>query len=392
MPPARTGIAAILLILVLGAATAYLGYRQFFTSFNSDSPLPAIAQPARQVAEKTAGDTVSEGSLALEAKGYIIPARQVVVSPKVSGMIEELFIVEGQRVQKGTILAELEKTDYQADAERERARRDAAKQRYEELQRGFRTEEIEQARAELAEAQVQLDQATSDWQRSSTLWETRAVSKEEFDSARSQMLALERRVQRLTFALKLLQIGAREERIQAAAADVRQAEAELAKAEWRLGNCTIRAPITGTILKKNAEEGNIVNAVAFNVSFSICDMADLSDMEVELTVQERDIARLFAGQPCRIRPDAFPERVYAGRVSRIMPIADRAKGAIPVRVKIEIPPEEEGVYLKPEMGAVVAFLKEPAAAASPSALQNDRGLPQTGIDQSSPQPERNADG
>ena len=139
------------------------------------------------------------------------------------------------------------------------------------------------------------------------------------------MLALERRVQRLTFALKLLEIGAREERIQAAAAEVRQAEAELAKAEWRLGNCTIRAPITGTILKKNAEEGNIVNAVAFNVSFSICDMADLSDMEVELTVQERDIARLFAGQPCRIRPDAFPERVYAGRVSRIMPIADRER-------------------------------------------------------------------
>ena len=121
VPPARTGIAAVLLILVLGAATAYLGYRQFFTSSNADSPpQAALPQPARQVAEKTTGDTVSEGSLALEAKGYIIPARQVVVSPKVSGMIEELFIVEGQRVQKGTILAELEKTDYQADAERER--------------------------------------------------------------------------------------------------------------------------------------------------------------------------------------------------------------------------------------------------------------------------------
>ncbi|MHB8971332.1 MAG: hypothetical protein ACYC3X_18785 [Pirellulaceae bacterium] len=55
-----------------------------------------------------------------------------------------------------------------------------------------------------------------------------------------------------------------------------EAEAELAKAKWRLDNCTIRAPISGTILRKNAEEGNIVNAIAFNGSYSLCEMADLS--------------------------------------------------------------------------------------------------------------------
>ena len=91
-------------------------------------------------------------------------------------------------------------------------------------------------------------------------------------------------------------------------------------------------------------------------------MADLSDMEVELTIQERDISRVSPGQKCRVRADAFPDRVYSGHVSRIMPIADRAKGAVPVRVKLDIPREEEGVYLKPEMGAVVSFLKEPAGA------------------------------
>ena len=64
-------------------------------------------------------------------------------------------------------------------------------------------------------------------------------------------------------------------------------------------NCTIRAPISGTILKKNAEEGNIVNPIAFNGSFSLCDMADLSDLEVDLSIQERDIARIFPGQKCK---------------------------------------------------------------------------------------------
>ena len=52
------------------------------------------------------------------------------------------------------------------------------------------------------------------------------------------------------------------------------------------------------------------------------------------------------------------ERVYEGEVSRLMPIADRAKGAVPVRVKITVPREEEGVYLKPEMGALVSFLSD----------------------------------
>ncbi len=124
-----------------------------------------------------------------------------------------------------------------------------------------------------------------------------------------------------------------------------------------MGNCTIVAPISGTILKKNAEEGNIVNPIAFNGSFSLCEMADLADLEVDLSIQERDVARVHKGQKCKIRAEAFPDRVYDGVVSRLMPIADRAKGAIPVRVKLTVPTEEEGVFLKPEMSAVVSFLK-----------------------------------
>ena len=87
-------------------------------------------------------------------------------------------------------------------------------------------------------------------------------------------------------------------------------------------------------------------------------MADLSDLEVDLTIQERDISKVFQGQKCKVRAEAFPDRVYEGYVSRLMPIADRAKGAIPVRVKVKVPAEEEGVYLKPEMGALVSFLKK----------------------------------
>jgi hypothetical protein len=66
---------------------------------------------------------------------------------------------------------------------------------------------------------------------------------------------------------------------------------------------------------------------------------------------------LKVGQPTRIRADAFPNRVYEGRLDRIMPIANRSKSIVNVRVKVKLPANEEpGTYLKPEMGAVVSFL------------------------------------
>ena len=126
-------------------------------------------------------------------------------------------------------------------------------------------------------------------------------------------------------------------------------------------------PVSGTILKKNAEEGNVVNPIAFNGSFSLCEMADLSDLEVDLSIQERDVARVFKGQKCKIRAEAYRERTYEGYVSRLMPIADRAKGAVPVRVKVPVPADEEGVYLKPEMGVNVSFLSPAARRPIPAA-------------------------
>lgn len=296
------------------------------------------------------------GEVALAAKGYIIPAHQILVSPQVSGRLVKLNVEEGRRANKGDILGELESTEYRADMARAEATLELAKQRLLELENGNRPEEIEQSQAELAEAEASLRQLEAEWRRNQQLLKSSVVTEQDFEVTESRYRAMQRRVERLRFGLKLMRDGPRAERIEIARAEVRQAESELTKARWRLDNCLIRAPISGTILKKNAEEGNIVNPIAFNGSFSICDIADLSDLEVSLDIQERDIARIKPGQPCRVRTDAFPDRVYEGFVSRLMPIADRAKGAIPVRVKLIVPAEEEGMYLKPEMGANVVFL------------------------------------
>ncbi|MCS7305407.1 MAG: efflux RND transporter periplasmic adaptor subunit [Thermoguttaceae bacterium] len=316
-----------------------------------DSPpglLPFGPQPAPK-----------EGEIVLQSKGYIVAKHQILISPLVSGRILRLNCDEGQRVQKGELLVELESTEYEAEYKRALANVEAAKQRYQELQR-YRDEEIRQAEAELAEVQHQLAQAEDDWRRAQDLFGRGIITQQEHDNARRQAEALRQRANRMKAALELLQKGPREERRQAALAELQAAQAELARAKWRLDNCKIYAPITGTILKKNAEQWNLVNPLAMQGSYSICEMADLSQLEVELMIQERDIAKIFEGQLCKVYAEAYPEdmfpdRVYAGRISRLMPIADRAKGAIPVRVEFRVPPEEQGKYLKPEMGAMVTF-------------------------------------
>lgn len=331
---------------------------------SSEPDAAARATTARGVATQSApgiatahGPIAEAGEVVLESKGYIIPAHQILVSPKVSGMIVELHLEEGRRVHKGDVLAVLETTDYDADFARAEAMLAMSKHKLSELEHGNRPEEIAGAKAELAEAQAQREQLQSAWRRNQPLKGTKVLSDTDYEQSESQFKAMDRRVARLNSNYQLMVAGPRQERIELARAEVRQAEAELSKVQWRLDNCTIRAPISGTILKKNAEEGNVVNPVAFNGSYSVCDLADLADLEVDLSIQERDIARVRVGQRCQVRPEAFTDRVYEGVVSRLMPIADRAKGAVPVRVKLRVPADEEGVYLKPEMSAVVSFLK-----------------------------------
>ena len=363
-----------ILCAVLAATTLGFGYAAFLRRPSQADPPAERAATDKSLSDRPATATLGTGEIVLESKGYIIPTHQILVSPQVSGRIERLNIQEGQRVVKDqTVLAELEKTDYEADLARAKAMRELARWTLAELTEGSRREEKDQAKAELQEAIKQCEQLKSDRQRQYDLWKQQIVSDQEYEEADSKYKAMQERVNRLTAARQLVDTGPRKERIMAAEAQVQQAEAEVAKAQWRLDKCTIRAPINGTILKKNAEKGNIVNPIAFNGSYSICDMADLSDLEVDMTIQERDISRVFQGQKCKVRTEAYPDRVYDGEVSRLMPIADRAKGAIPVRVKVTVPREEEGVYLKPEMGATVSFLRGTPA---PSRTGSGAGSPQ----------------
>lgn len=361
---AASEVVAWLLCLALTAIGGWLAWEKW-----SPKP-PASLLEAKSEPATNGGDVNSgENSAAASAKpadikkdglvhtdsGYIIPAHQILVSPKVSGMVMKLKVEEGLRVKKGDVLAVLETVDYDADLRRSQATLQLSRKRLEELERGTRPEEIKQAEAELAETQANLDDLERTYTRNKELFAKKGATEQELLTSEANLFAMRRRLSKLNSMLTLLREGPRIERIEQAKAEVQQAEADLSKAQWRLDNCTIKAPINGTILKKNAEEGNIVNAVAFNGSFSLCDMADLSDLEVDLSVQESNISKVFKRQRCKVQPEAFKDRSYDAYVHRLMPIADRSKGAVPVRVKVLVPADEEGVFLKPEMRVTVWF-------------------------------------
>jgi RND family efflux transporter MFP subunit len=315
-----------LVCLTLAGSTAVLGYQEYTRQASSPPSRTASAKPdspASSPAEAVpsmSATVAASGGIALESKGYIIPAHQILVSPKVGGMVVKLRIIESQRVVKDEVLAELEDTEFRADRDRARAQWECSK-------------------ATLLQAEAKLKQADHDWRRAESLRPDRAISDSDYDMCRANY----------DMAMATVAVSN---------AQVDQAAADLAKAEWQLNNCIIRAPTSGTILKKNAEEGSLVNPIAMQGFYSLCEMADLSDLEVDLTIQERDISKISQGQSCKVRAEAFPDRVYEGKVSRLMPTADRSKGAIPVRVKVTVPANEEGVYLKPEMGALVSFLNK----------------------------------
>ena len=309
------------------------------------NPAEAFSSQNKTSDNKTKYNDPAPGAIVLESKGYIIPISLIQVSPKVGGMVTKLNITEGMRVKKDCLLAELEDIDYKAD-------RDRAVATLDELCK-YREQEEDQAKADWEDCKAQREQLYLDFNRSLVLKNSNALSVRDYEQAESAYKSMDYRTRRMKLAYDLLKKGQRDERIAAAKAD-------LDKAQWRLDNTKVKAPIDGIILSKKAEEGNMVNPSAFSngLSASLCEMADLTRMEVDLAIAERDISKVFDEQECSVRAEAFPERLYTGWVPRRMPTADRSKGAVPVRVQIKIPRDEEGQYLRPEMGAVVTFFNK----------------------------------
>lgn len=367
-------------LLLTSVAFGYRAYRVGSLAPGSGTAgggtTPTKSDSGGASAPPTAATTnvAATGEVVLQSKGYVIPISLVQVSPKVGGQLIWINprFEEGTKFKAGDILARLEKVDYEADFKQALFAVETSRERYDELVMTL-PEEVKQAQAELEESRQNATLQRLDVERNRRLLMGNAIAQRELEQTRYAYEATLARIKRLEATVRLIKDGKQLQRLRAADFEKRQAEAMLEKAKWRRDNTDIIAPVSGTILTKKAELGNIVNPSAFSsgISASLCDMADLTKLEIDLSVQERDIASVKVGQPCLIMPEAYKSDRdflarhpygYRGEVSRLMPTADRAKGAVPVRVRIiagEIAEEEAGVYLRPDLSATVSFLRLP---------------------------------
>jgi RND family efflux transporter MFP subunit len=155
-------------------------------------------------------------------------------------------------------------------------------------------------------------------------------------------------------------------RFAAAEARKRAAEAALRMAHANNENTIIRAPFSGTVLRKDAEVGEVVApSVGGGLTRgAVVTMADLSTLEVEVDVNEAYIGRIRSGAPARITLDAYPDTSFRGAVRQVVPTADRQRATVQVKVSIT----DHDPRILPEMGAKVDFLQPDSGRTMPGAV------------------------
>jgi HlyD family secretion protein len=298
-------------------------------------------------------------SAVLVANGYIIAHHKIQVGSKIAGRVAWIGVEKGDRVAKGQVIVRLEDREYRAQFDQAIASFETAKSRVAELEAGSRPEEIDRAMADIqrAEAQVRTDEAN--YRRVENLVREGVSAAQVLDEARGRFDTSRATLASLKHTYELVRQGPRREQIDGARADMQRAKAAADYARTILDSTEIHVPIAGTILERNVEQGEMVTTSFVGdrgAKSFVVTLADLNDVQVELDISQNDFNRVGPNQPCTLVTDSFPDRPYNCRVDEIAPEANRQKGTVQVKVKIQQPDN----YIRPEMNARVTFLNEAA--------------------------------
>jgi len=266
--------------------------------------------------------SVEEGRAAdatVVATGYLQSRQQARIGARATGRIEEVLVEEGVRVAANDVLAILEHADL--DASLAAAKASAAR-----------------CRSELLEQDVVIARTERDLQRAEKLLAGRTMTQAEFDTEKFEYDAALARRESLQAALQL-------------------AEARVQEAVQLRENMFVRAPFAGTVISKDAELGESIMPGGMGEASgrgSVVTIADLEHLEVDCDVKEDFISRVQQGQLAEVAVDAVPGHRYRGRVRKVIPMGDRARATVKVRVALE----DADQKLFPEMSSTVYFLPE----------------------------------
>ena len=321
----------------------------------------------------------TELTVRITASGSVEPERTVNLSPKSAGIVQELYVEQGDRVTQGQLIAQMNREQVDAQLAQRQASVAEAQAQLDEARRGASTTDIAQAEAAVSAARAQLDDARArltlsqtDSARSQGLFDRGAIARSELDSAlsdrRSAEAGVDQAVARLAEAEQRLidqQNGSDVETIAQAEARLRNAQGQLAAAQSQLDDTQIRAPFDGIVTQRFASEGAFVTPTAtaseVTSATSTAIVAIASGLEVVAEVPEADISRIQSGQTVEIQADAFPEETFKGEVRLIAPEAIERQNVTVFQVRIELRTGTD--QLRSNMNTTVAFIGEQLANA-----------------------------
>jgi HlyD family secretion protein len=240
------------------------------------------------------------------ATGTIEPEKEVEVRPRIAGIVERIRVEAGDEVKIDQPLVEIE--------------------------RELLASQVREAEASLREARVERHYAKIELDRLEELRAGGAASLQKHDDARS--------------------------RYERAQAMVARAQAGLDTLSTQLSYATVRSPLAGRVLEVYTEEGNAVSPVtAVTGGTLLLSIAGTRALHLEGKVDENEVARVAVGQEARVRTEAYPDRIFTGRVTKIAPLGERIQNVTYFEVEIEIV-DEQAHLLRPRMSGDADIVTE----------------------------------
>ena len=311
----------------------------------SDGESEAPPKPTFKLAEVKKGPM----STKISATGIVEPNFKVEVKSKASGEVLSFPFLEGDKVEKGALLLELDKSDEKRNVAKAKAdlSKATAKLKKSEtallLQKTKYKTDIKTSQSEVISAIASLKESEDKLKRQIELFEQKVVSQESLDTAKT---LFEVNQQKLIQAESQLQeskdsihdIAMKENEIELVNTEVQLAEIALDEAEERLEETEIFVPLTGVIIEKLVEEGQIIASGISNVNggTALANIADMSRLFIIADIDETDIGSVKVDHPVTITADAFSDKVFNGRVRRIAPQGLVENSITIFKVKIEV--------------------------------------------------------
>jgi HlyD family secretion protein len=312
-----------------------------------------------KIETQTAPVVRQDVTLKVSASGSVKPITPVNISPKQPGQLAKLYFDQGNRVKAGQILARMDDTNLQGQLLQAQGSLAAAEANLRKLEAGNRPQEVQQAAQNLQEAKAQFIGTRSTYESNVQLFGSGAISRNALDSSRSQYEAAQAHIQSLQQQLSLSQAGARKEDIDAARAQVLQARGALKTIQTQLNDTVIRAPFSGIVTQKYADVGAFVtpttSASATTSATSSSILALANDLEAVANVSETDVRNIYPGQPVELQVDAYPGRIFKGRVRLVAPESVVVQNVTSFQVRVKVLDDKKN-ELKSGMNLTANFL------------------------------------